>query len=185
MPPIAAAPVVRPATEGDAAALAALAEATFRDAFAGDNTAGDVDAHCARHYGQRRQLEEIRDPAMATFVAESAGRLVGFGQLRAGHAPACVRVAPAREVQRLYVDRDWHGKGVAQALMAAMLALARGQGAGAAWLGVWERNPRAIAFYRKMGFEPVGEHVFTVGSDPQRDLVLLKALAGSAPRPAG
>lgn len=167
---------VRSATPADAASLAVLAEATFRDAFANDNSAADMDAHCARHYGEAQQRAEILDPAMATLVAEAAGALVGFGQLRAGHVPACVQGARPREVQRLYVERGWHGRGVAQALMDALLAQARTQGGDVAWLGVWERNPRAIAFYRKMGFGPVGEHVFTVGSDPQRDLVLARLL---------
>lgn len=50
------------------------------------------------------------------------------------------------------------------------------------WLGVWERNPRAIAFYRRSGFVEVGEHVFQLGSDPQRDVIMAKALGSRAPR---
>jgi ribosomal protein S18 acetylase RimI-like enzyme len=46
-----------------------------------------------------------------------------------------------------------------------------------AWLGVWERNPRAISFYRKFGFAEVGEHVFSLGNDPQRDIVMARKIA--------
>jgi ribosomal protein S18 acetylase RimI-like enzyme len=41
-------------------------------------------------------------------------------------------------------------------------------------LGVWENNPKAIAFYTKWGFENVGVHTFVLGSEEQRDFILLK-----------
>ena len=50
------------------------------------------------------------------------------------------------------------------------------RGCDVVWLGVWERNPRAISFYRKVGFAEVGEHVFQLGSDPQRDVVMALTL---------
>jgi len=71
---------------------------------------------------------------------------------------------------------DWHGHGVAQELMTASIAEARRRRADAIWLGVWERNPRALAFYRRCGFVEVGDHVFPLGNDPQRDLVMVLAL---------
>jgi ribosomal protein S18 acetylase RimI-like enzyme len=49
------------------------------------------------------------------------------------------------------------------------------------WLGVWERNPKAIAFYKKFGFREVGAHVFPLGSDPQRDVVMARPVVDSRP----
>ncbi len=167
---------IRPATEADAAALAELAERTFCATFAHENRPEDMDAHCRDSYGESIQAAEIRDVARATLVCEEAGRLIAFGQLRWSRAPACVAGGRPAEIQRLYVDAPWHGKGVAQRLMASLLDIASKGGADVAWLGVWERNPRAIAFYEKSGFCVVGDHVFVVGKDPQRDLVLAKTL---------
>lgn len=174
---------VRPATDEDAAPLAELAERTFRDAFAGANSAEDMDAHCRKSYGAGIQLAEIRDSGRTTLVCDRGGRLVGYGQLRWSNTPDCVVAVKAAEIQRLYVDAAWHGKGVAQALMASMLGVASKGGADVAWLGVWEKNPRAIAFYSKSGFSVVGKHVFVVGSDPQNDLILAKRLAEVRSRP--
>ena len=56
--------------------------------------------------------------------------------------------------------------------MAAVLSAAAQANCDHVWLGVWERNPKAIAFYRKFGFEVIGEHRFVLGRDPQRDLVM-------------
>ena len=80
------------------------------------------------------------------------------------------------ELKRLYVTRSWHGKGVAQALMDAALDAARARGAKTLWLGVWERNERAVAFYGKYGFARVGEHTFVLGSDAQTDWLLARPL---------
>ncbi len=171
---------VRKATPADALPLARLAERTFRDAFGAMNTPEDMDHHCRASYGEALQAAEIADPARLTLLAceaeQTAGGAViaGYAQLRWGPAPACVQARAPGEVQRIYVDARWHGRGVAQALMAACLRELQARGADVAWLGVWERNPRAIAFYRKLGFVERGEHVFQVGSDPQRDVVMAR-----------
>jgi len=170
-------PVLRTATDDDAKPLAQLAEATFRDTFAAVNSAANMDAHCRARYGEARQAREIADASMHSFVAEHDGALVAYAQLRFGPAPDCVRAVHPGEILRLYVHRDWHGRGLAQRLMDASLAALRERGADIAWLGVWEHNARAIAFYRKFGFTEVGDHVFPVGDDPQRDLVMVKSLA--------
>ena len=120
------------------------------------------------------QAAEIADPNRVTLLCEVDGYLVGFAQLRWGQAPACIESAAPGEIQRLYVAGDWHGKGAAQALMNACIDEVRRRGAEVVWLGVWEHNPRAIAFYRKFGFVEAGEQVFQLGSDRQRDIVMVR-----------
>ncbi|WP_326929924.1 MULTISPECIES: N-acetyltransferase [Citrobacter freundii complex] len=79
----------------------------------------------------------------------------------------------------LYVDEPYHGKGFAQALMQKCFAEFEAKGSDPVWLGVWEHNPRAISFYRKLGFTEVGEHIFQVGSDPQRDIIMKRSTYAS------
>jgi ribosomal protein S18 acetylase RimI-like enzyme len=80
------------------------------------------------------------------------------------------------EIVRLYVSRDWLGRGIGEQLMRACIDEARQTGHETLWLGVWERNARAQAFYRKWNFHTVGEHVFELGSDLQRDIVMERTL---------
>jgi diamine N-acetyltransferase len=167
--------VLRVAVAADAPALAELAERTFRDTFAADNTKDDMDLHCTETFGAAIQGEEIADSSFVTLVAEHEGALIGYGQLQWRAAPEAVVAEKPAEIARLYVDRGWHGRGVAQQLMAALLSAAAAGGADRVWLGVWEHNPRAIAFYRKHGFVEVGSHVFQLGRDPQRDLLMVRA----------
>jgi ribosomal protein S18 acetylase RimI-like enzyme len=165
-------PHIRTAEVSDARELAVLAETTFRATFDALNTPENMQLHCQAHFGEALQRREIVDQAMQTVVAEHGGRLIGFAQLRWAPGPHFLGAQRPVEIQRLYVSREWHGRGVAQDLMAAVQELAQAQGADQIWLGVWERNPRAIAFYMKCGFAEAGEHTFLLGSDPQRDVVM-------------
>jgi len=117
------------------------------------------------------QLAEIRESGRETWVAEADRRLVAYLQLRLDAESPLISGTRPVEIQRFYVDASHHGTGLAHQLMAHVLARAEAAGAATLWLGVWERNPRALAFYRKWGFDVVGEHIFKLGDDPQRDLV--------------
>jgi ribosomal protein S18 acetylase RimI-like enzyme len=176
---------VRAAVPADASALAAFAEAMFRDTFAAGNTPADMDEYCASAFGQALQRAEIAEPALSTLLAEDAGRLVGYVQFGPGEAPACVSPPPAWELRRLYVAPESKGSGLASELTARAVSGARAGGAASLWLGVWERNPRAIRFYEKAGFKVVGEHTFQLGRDPQRDLIMTRPMfdAGAPPTP--
>lgn len=167
---------IRRAVPSDAAELAGLGARTFSDAFGADNRPEDLEAHLTTSYGIRQQAEELANPDMVTLVAEHDGELAAFAQVRRGPAPACVAGESPVELWRFYVDRSWHGRGIAQRLMDASLAAARELGGRTLWLSVWERNPRAIAFYTKTGFRNVGTKDFWVGSDRQTDFVLVADL---------
>ena len=178
--------VIRPATIADAARLSKLAATTFRETFEGENTPEDMARYVAQAFTPDQQAAEIADPGGAVLLAERphpAGdaELVGYVHLASGPAPAAVQGPAPLELKRLYVARVWHGQGVAQALMDAALDAAYASGAKTLWLGVWERNPRAVAFYRKYGFTRVGEHTFVLGGDAQTDSLFARSLEAPAP----
>jgi GNAT superfamily N-acetyltransferase len=85
----------------------------------------------------------------------------------------------AIELHRFYLDKRTHGSGLATRLMQASREAALELGGRHLWLGVWERNPRALAFYRKAGFSDVGNTIYRVGPDPQTDRVLLAQVAAT------
>ena len=156
--------------------VADLARATFFDTFAASNDPADMAVHLERAYGPAQQEAEINDPTIVTLLVEEAGAAVAYAQLRADHVPECVTDRDAVELWRFYVAREWHGRGVAQALMERVKAEAHARGAKTLWLGVWERNDRARTFYGKCGFVDVGAHVFLFGTDPQTDRVMVAAV---------
>jgi ribosomal protein S18 acetylase RimI-like enzyme len=167
---------IRAARVPDAPWLAALAERTFRETYSAHNTPEDMERYVGQHFGPARQEAELGDAGMTTLIAEVDGQAAGYVQLARAPAPSGVTGSAPVEIHRFYVDRPWHGLGVAQQLMDAAVSAAKAAGAGTIWLGVWERNPRAIAFYRKSGFRDAGTQTFVLGGDHQRDLVLARPL---------
>ena len=178
-------PTIRPATLSDAAALAEIAARTFCETFVPQTRPEDVARFLAERYGVAQQSAEIADPAMTTLLAEVEGTLAGFVQLKLGPPPECVTGPKPVEIYRLYLDKEWHGRGLAQALMETACSEARRLGAETLWLGVWEHNSRAIAFYVKCGFVDVGWHLFPVGDDPQIDRILERPLDEPGDKIAG
>ena len=146
--------LVRTATIADASRLTEIGASTFRETFEGENTPDDMASYLSDAFTPDRQAAEISDASGVVLLAErpdapGAEKLVGYAHLVSGLAAPAVKGPEPMELKRLYVTRSWHGKGVAQALMDAALDAARARGAKTLWLGVWERNQRAVAFYSK------------------------------------
>jgi ribosomal protein S18 acetylase RimI-like enzyme len=167
---------VRCATVDDASLLAELGARTFYDTFVNDTGPEDMAAYLAASFGPEIQAGELADPQSAFFIAETDGAASGYAQLRAGETEVCVSGTKPVELVRLYVSQQWLGRGVGHALMRACVEAARRAGHKTMWLGVWEHNVRAQRFYRKWDFKVVGDHIFKVGSDPQTDLIMERAL---------
>ena len=164
---------VRRGRASDAAALAAFAERTFSETFAAANRPEDIEAYLPTAYGTGLQEIELADPDIITLIIADGETLAAYAQVRRGEVPACVKGSAPVELWRFYVDKPFQGRGLAQQLMAAAHAAAFELGGRTLWLGVWERNERAIAFYSKAGFHTVGSHDFWVGSDRQTDNIMM------------
>ena len=153
--------------------LSRFAARTFEEAFGAANDPAHMAEHLASAYGLPQQQRELSDPNCLTLLIETDGGLAGYAQVRRHPPPPCVTGPAPVELARFYVDRPWHGRGLAQRLMAAAAEAAAELGGRTLWLGVWEKNPRAIAFYAKCGFSDTGSTKFCVGPDRQTDRVLV------------
>lgn len=167
---------IRPALLEDAAILADLGARTFRETFQAICSPEDLAAYVAGAYGEFIQRAELADSSRPGLVLEIDGIPSGFVQLRLGHREPSVPGMRPVELQRIYVLRAFHGLGCGAALMEAAVALARAWGADFLWLGVWENNTKALAFYARCGFREAGDHVFCIGQQIDRDLILVKEL---------
>lgn len=165
------------ATTADAAILAELAARWFEETFGPDNDPEDMRLYLANSFSEEQQRAELAEEDRAVWIAvDESGEWVGYASMRRGtRSHGVVGDRPA-EVQRIYADRKWHGRGVAATLMAACVEQARAWKCDVLWLAVWERNPRAIAFYEKTGFRKVGRQTFMLGRDLQHDDVMSRSL---------
>src|SRR5882724_5850399 len=169
-------PTIRRATEADATLLADLGVRTFYETFAADNTPEDMTAYLATSFSREQQAAELADPRTTLLIVQINATAVGYAMLRSGETPKEVSGEKPIELVRFYVSREWHGRGIGEYLMQSCLEEARLRDYQTLWLGVWERNIRARAFYRKWNFRDVGEHVFQLGADLQNDILMQRKL---------
>jgi len=167
---------LRLASAHDNRLLAELGARTFRDTFGPDNTPEDMAAYSSAAFGPRQQAAELADTGTVFLIAEAEGETVGYARMKQGPAPECIAGALTIEIVRLYAVKAWIGRGVGAALMRGCLVQAQQRGCDVIWLDVWEKNQRAIAFYRAWGFVEVGTQPFVLGSDVQHDLLMARAV---------
>lgn len=171
--------VVAKRTAAVAAQLAELGRQTFHETFAVDNKPEDMTAYLEANFGPEQQMAELQNPAVVFLLAHMQQVPVGYAKLLIGSELGIVEgksPADRLEIERLYVREDWIGTGLGAALMRRAIEEARIQNCRSVVLGVWEKNERAIEFYRRFGFKVIGEHAFQVGADVQNDLILRKGL---------
>jgi diamine N-acetyltransferase len=167
---------VRKAGQDDIARLALVGAATFLETFAGLLEGDAIVAHCAREHGVDAYRALLSPERSAAWLVEAAegGAPLGYALV----APSGLVQAQADdlELKRIYSFSRLHGSGAGAVLMARAVGHAEATGARRLLLGVFKGNLRAIAFYRRHGFDPVGDRRFRVGSRDYEDVVLAKRL---------
>jgi diamine N-acetyltransferase len=169
---------------GDAPALTALAAATFRETYAVANDPAVFDEYVARAFTVESFARALADPRCEVHWLLNDGEPVGYVRLNLAGAQTEPDLGGGLEVQQIYVLAEHQGHGLGGTLVGLAVEAARRHRLGHVWLGVWERNDNAIGFYRRHGFEPFGEHVFRLGDEEQRDLLMRRDLGDDEQQPA-
>lgn len=169
---------IRQATPEDAQPLTDLAYTTFWDAFAHHpkNAPEDLNHYMRQAFNLEQIKAELADENSVFLIAEIESKPAGYAKLIVESTEEGITAERPVELSRLYSHQEYLGKGVGQNLMDACFEYANTHGHDVMWLGVWEYNPRAQAFYTRNGFREIGKHTFLLGSDPQTDLLMQKEL---------
>jgi ribosomal protein S18 acetylase RimI-like enzyme len=163
---------MRVATTADAAAVAAFAEMTFRATYAHANTPEDMELYCRKTFSESLIVEDILMPDMQYQLAIANNELVGFIKLQWSTPPMPMPFERPLQIARIYAHPEAKRMGIGRILMASAKAFATEQQHDYIWLGVWQQNEDAIAFYKKMGFAIVGTDTFLLGNDLQLDWIM-------------
>jgi ribosomal protein S18 acetylase RimI-like enzyme len=157
----------------DAGLIADISRETFYETFAEFNSAANMDKFMSEQFSREILMKEVGEAGNIFFIAWDDGDPVGYALLKENeklHGPGAIEIA------RIYAKKNWIGKGIGSALINKCMDTARAIGKESVWLGVWERNERAIRFYQERGFEKFGTHIFLLGDDPQTDWLMRKKL---------
>ena len=173
---------IRRAVQDDIPALCTLGARTFRETYLESSDPDEVEAYAATAFTPDKVGLWLSHPRAATLLVIDNGAPVGYAHVLRDAVPECVGDPDAAMLSRLYLAREAQGLGLGRLLMGAALEAAAALGARTVWLGVYERNPRAIAFYASWGFERVGSYAFEMGGTTYQDPVMACALDRVQPR---
>ena len=171
--------MIRRGNSADVALLQRLGTTTFEDTFGNTCTREDMKSVLSLYFNEAQCLLELTDEEDHFYFFEEDGIAKGYMRINAKHDCEVEALKSNRclELVRLYVLKEFHGTGVANALMDYAVELAKGWGYEYLYLSVWEYNFRARGFYEKHGFVNSGvENDFPLGSTPQTDYWFVKRL---------
>ncbi len=162
------------ATQDDCDAVATLAQKTFIDTFGHLYRPENREAHVAQKFSAAFFREALA-AGNTILMLHDAGKLIGYAKV--GHLALPVKPPiprGAQEIHRVYVDKEFQGRGLGKAMMLHILSLPRIASAAAVYLGVWEENVRAQHLYTLYGFEPVGKYLYQVGDQSDQEIIMAR-----------
>lgn len=168
--------VIREATVADARLIADISHQTFYETFAAHNTKEDMDKFLNQQFTKGKLIMEVGARGNTFLLVYNDDKIAGYVKLRDERVPAGMGKVSALEVARIYAMANQIGKGVGSLLMKSCIDIAKEKNKEWLWLGVWEKNQRAIEFYTKWGFEKFDETDFLLGDDMQRDWLMKRKI---------
>ena len=163
---------LREAGISDLEKLRQLGKRTFSETFSIYNTEENMNEYLKTAFSSEKLLSELKEAFSKFYFAELSGQLIGYLKVNFGPAQTDIQDEKSLEIERIYVLKEFHGQQVGQLLYDKALEIAKARNLEFVWLGVWEKNPRAIRFYQKNGFVVFDKHTFNLGQDPQTDLMM-------------
>ena len=163
---------IKKATLNDVEKLQAISKQTFYEAFAAVNTEENMLKYLEESFSVEKLTTELSDTNSEFYFASLSHTIIGYLKLNTGSSQTDIKDENALEIERIYVLQEFLGKKVGQLLYQKATEVAKEKKAHYVWLGVWEENARAINFYRKNGFAKFDNHIFMLGDDKQRDILM-------------
>ena len=165
-------PSIRRVGQSEVKALQEIAKITFIHTYGADNTPANMEKYLEDNFNPERLLSELQNRKSQFYFAEIGKKIVGYMKLNYGKAQTEFKLGNALEIERIYVLPEFQGRKIGQELYLKALEVAKSLDLQRVWLGVWEENPKAVRFYKKMGFQPFEKHVFKLGNDEQTDIMM-------------
>jgi ribosomal protein S18 acetylase RimI-like enzyme len=149
---------------------------TFGETFSNLNTESNMEAYFREAFSFERLSEELSCGGSQFYFLYAEERLAGYLKLNEAPNQTDINDESSLEIERIYVSKEYQGKGLGRALMQKAVEISVECGKAYMWLGVWEKNEKAISFYKKNGFYVYGTHHFIMGGEEQRDYIMRKDL---------
>lgn len=156
--------------------LQSIGQKTFTETFSEVNTAANMEKYMAEKFSEETLLTELSNQGSEFYFAQLDNKIIGYLKINSQQAQTELQHEHALEIERIYVLQEFQGKKAGQFLYEKALDTAKLKNVDFIWLGVWEKNPRAISFYHKNGFVAFDKHIFRLGDDEQTDILMKKSV---------
>ena len=168
--------IIKRANTEDLAALQNIGRQTFFETFAAENTEENMRKYLEEGFSTEKLGAELNDPNAEFYLALEGNSVLGYLKVNVGASQTELQDEQALEIERIYVAKACHGKGLGQLLYEKAIQIALQKKVAYVWLGVWENNLKAINFYKKNGFVEFDKHLFTLGDEVQTDLMMKRSI---------
>jgi diamine N-acetyltransferase len=145
---------------------------TFSETFAEYNSEEDMKTYLDENFSLEKLTTQLNNKDSEFYFAVLDAVVIGYLKLNFGESQTELKDNKALEIERIYVQKEYHGQSVGQVLYEKAMQIARQKEVDYVWLGVWEQNFRALSFYKKNGFEEFDKHIFRLGNDVQTDIMM-------------
>ena len=152
--------------------LQEIGKQTFFETFSKENTEENMTKYLEESFSLKRLYEELNSQESEFYFAELNKNIIGYLKLNFGQSQTELKDNNVLEIERIYVLQESHGKNIGQLLYEKAIEVAKLRNIYYVWLGVWKKNQKAIAFYKKNGFIEFDKHIFQLGNDEQIDIMM-------------
>ena len=168
---------IKKCSPDDVLEIQELGRQTYFDTFQGTTSDENMNAYLEKAFNRRQLEKELANPSSQFFLLQVNDEAAAYLKINVDDAQTEPMGRESLEIERLYVKKPFQKHGLGKILFQHAVDLARELRKTKIWLGVWEHNYNALAFYKKMGLVQTGSHPFVMGDDEQTDLIMTKTLA--------
>ena len=145
---------------------------TFTETFSEQNSESDMQKYISDCLNIEKLTKEFHSISSEFYFIRFENKIIGYLKLNSGESQTECPNNNALEIERIYVEKKFHGKYAGKLLLQKAKDIAKEMRCEYIWLGVWENNERAITFYTKHGFIKYDTHLFKLGDDEQTDVMM-------------
>ncbi|MCL7745627.1 GNAT family N-acetyltransferase [Halalkalibacter alkaliphilus] len=149
---------------------------TFNETFKGQNSPENMKAYLEKAFHSKQLENELSNLFSQFFFVYFNKEVAGYLKVNTNDAQSEDMGGESLEIERIYIKNKFQKHGLGKYLLDKAMKMAVERNKKKVWLGVWEKNENAIAFYKKMGFVQTGAHSFYMGDEEQVDFIMTKTL---------
>jgi diamine N-acetyltransferase len=169
--------IINKCSREDLQILQQISIETFNDTFKHQNSPENMKNYLEKAFNYEQLEKELSNVFSEFFFIFLNEELAGYLKVNINDSQSEQTGDESLEIERIYIRNKFQRKGLGKYLIDRATEVAMMQNKKMIWLGVWEKNGKAIDFYRKIGFVQTGAHSFYMGDEEQIDFIMTKTLA--------